>query len=292
MRKKKAFTLIELLVVISIIALLIAILMPALNRAREQAKFTVCKTNLHQYGMAMAMFLSENDDRFPESHKALFVRDNAHDNDGWCQWHNGGYDYERRIYTDTNGTRHENARVNGPLWKYLDSMDVHLCPTFRTFAVKYGKLHPSHNPDIPIDPRYSYSQNNYLGGIGYSNLDANIGVKKGGQIKNPSRVLLFVEETIWTIPGYATHVLNDTCFWPRHPNDPSGINIGDCIATYHNTSLGKKDEGWGNGVYVDGHVDLNSMLEERVYSWGTVSNSFMLSWPKGRIPADNAYWPG
>ena len=289
MRTKRGFTLIELLVVISIIALLIAILMPALNRAREQAKFTVCKTNLHQYGTAMVMYLSENDDQFPRSYRSIFVRD-TRDGDGSCQWHNGGYDYERKIYTDSSGTRHENANINGPLWKYLDTMDVHLCPTFRTFALKFGNLHSGHNPDIPIEPQYSYSQNNYLGGVGYGSLNTYIGVKKGTQAINPSQVLLFVEETVWKIPGYATHVLNDTCFWSRHPKDISGINIGDCIATYHNTSMSQRNEGWGNSVYVDGHVDLNSTYEDHVFSWGTVSNSFKLSWPKGRIPADNAYW--
>lgn len=287
MRTKRAFTLIELLVVISIIALLIAILMPALNRAREQAKFTVCKTNLHQYGTAMVMYLLENDDIFAVSYNALFVLDSS-DVDGWCQWHNGGYDYERKIYTDPSGTRHENAKINGPLWKYLDNMDVHLCPTFRIFAMKYGDMHSNHNPDIPIEPQYSYSQNHYLGGVRWGTSDY-LGVRKGGQIKNPSQVLFFVEETLWTIPGYATHTLNDTCFYARHPKDPS-VHIGDCIATYHNTSISKKDEGLGNGVFADGHVEVNSAYDDHVYPWGTVSNSFKLSWPKGRVPADNAYW--
>ena len=55
------FTLIELLVVISIIALLIAILMPALNRAREQAKATSCMSNLKQMTTAMAMYAEAHD---------------------------------------------------------------------------------------------------------------------------------------------------------------------------------------------------------------------------------------
>ena len=289
MRNRRAFTLIELLVVISIIALLIAILMPALNRAREQAKLTVCKTNLRQYGIAMVMFLSENDDVFEESHEILFVQSSS-DVDGWCQWHNGGYDYERRTYTDTSGVRHENDKINGPLWKYLDNMDVHLCPTFRPFALKYGNLHSGHNPDIPIEPQYSYSQNHYLGGKGTSAQHKYIGVRKGGQIKHPSQVLLFVEETLWAIPNYATHTLNDTCFYAHHSNDPHYTNIGDCIATYHNTSIAKMDEGLGNGVFADGHVELMSAYDDHVFPWGMVSNSFRLSWPRGKVPADKAYW--
>jgi len=56
---KKAFTLIELLVVISIIALLVSILLPALNQARERARRTVCASNLHQTFIALSSY--END---------------------------------------------------------------------------------------------------------------------------------------------------------------------------------------------------------------------------------------
>ncbi len=58
---RKAFTLIELLVVISIIALLIAILLPALSGARDSAKSIQCKSNLKNYGVAQAAYQAEND---------------------------------------------------------------------------------------------------------------------------------------------------------------------------------------------------------------------------------------
>ena len=61
----RAFTLIELLVVVSIIALLIAILLPSLKKARDQAKDTVCRSNMHQLGLAVGYYATENRDRLP-----------------------------------------------------------------------------------------------------------------------------------------------------------------------------------------------------------------------------------
>ncbi|MHB9071533.1 MAG: DUF1559 family PulG-like putative transporter [Sedimentisphaerales bacterium] len=57
--QKKAFTLVELLVVISIIALLLAILMPSLNKARESAIKTTCKSNIKQIGLGLYMYVSD-----------------------------------------------------------------------------------------------------------------------------------------------------------------------------------------------------------------------------------------
>ena len=63
--KKRAFTLIELLVVIAIIALLLAILMPGLNLAKQKAKKLVCLSNHKQIGIGLTSYTVDNDQKFP-----------------------------------------------------------------------------------------------------------------------------------------------------------------------------------------------------------------------------------
>src|ERR1700748_2068170 len=60
MKRNRAFTLIELLVVVGIISVLMAVLLPALNRARMQAKAVTCTANMHQVAMAIVMYSADH----------------------------------------------------------------------------------------------------------------------------------------------------------------------------------------------------------------------------------------
>ena len=80
-RCKKAFTLIELLVVIAVIALLLSILMPGLQKAKEKGQAVICQSNLRQWNLLVGFFLADNKGIFPD---ADWNNDNRTDPHG--QW--------------------------------------------------------------------------------------------------------------------------------------------------------------------------------------------------------------
>lgn len=68
MNHRAAFTLIELIVVIAIMAILASLLLPALSKAKEAGRGTACLSNLHQIGLALQIYVSENKNRLPVMH--------------------------------------------------------------------------------------------------------------------------------------------------------------------------------------------------------------------------------
>ena len=283
MQKKNAFTLIELLVVIAIIGMLLAIIAPSLQLAKERAQFIYCKVNLRSYGLTMKIYLNENDDKYPESKTSMFNGDAGGSNGlpviPWrCQWH------DERISPENN------PGFAGPLWPYMDSQKAHMCPTFKKFARVHGSSHPGHDASIPIEPQYAFSQNVFLGRwVTRNGILQPLAVGKESEVINPANVLVWVEETIWLIPGWAGWVLNDTCFFSRHDDD--NTQWGDFIATYHNTSLAKPNDGEGNAVFVDGHVELLDPYYTVDLAGGKQARAgFIHSWPlRGKLSPNSPY---
>lgn len=74
--QRKGFTLIELLVVISIIAVLMSVLLPALGKVRDQARSVVCRTNLGQLGMGLSLYIEDWNNCIPWAHGDPYDEDN------------------------------------------------------------------------------------------------------------------------------------------------------------------------------------------------------------------------
>jgi prepilin-type N-terminal cleavage/methylation domain-containing protein len=114
--KLRGFTLIELLVVIAIIAILAALLLPALARAKSKALRTQCFSNQHQIGLGFAMYVNDNADNFPL-------------HNGWAA--EGGQLPPSPDLTDPNANPYyggTQTQAERPLNTYVQDVNTFHCP--------------------------------------------------------------------------------------------------------------------------------------------------------------------
>jgi len=226
-RHTTGFTLIELLVVVAIIALLIAILLPSLGKAREKAKLTKCLSNLRQIGLAAFMYQGENGGYFPSP--AGDATSGGHPED-WIYWQCAA------PYGAWAAPGRDPSK--GALVPYMGgsfSPKPFICasdPLTRTPAA-YTPYQFSYtaNCNVFVTPK-----DTKIAPIRYQNMRA------------PSNKLELVEEDYMAI--------DDACFAPQNWAAGNGLNI---ISVYHDkTTSNIKDQNYGKGVanFVDGHSEL------------------------------------
>jgi len=236
-RAAAGFTLVELLVVIGIIAVLMSILLPSLNRAREQARQVQCLSNMRQIGNALVMYTQNNKLLMPGGGEP------AQKKWDWIWWDvTGGF-----------GDLSESAIV-----PYLANRPVNpayfRCPSddAENHLSVYGGRYPY---------KYSYTMNAYMSdnSRAYNNLKVKANFKIT-MIKKPAQKVLFIDENERTA--------NDGLWVPGADSD-----YVDQLADRHEVRKDvKKKVGRGNCAFADGHAqltdrnyahDANNVLPER-----------------------------
>ena len=281
MRRSNAFTLIELLVVISVIAILLAILLPALGKAKNLAQGAACKGNLKNYCYAIAMYADDNDGRFPVPERCYFSQTATYPVEAGLtspihlRWCNG--DLDLKSYPEYGST----------FFRYLANARAFICPAFKTMAVRNSEDHFYAADAARLKkyrPWYNYTMNAYLG-------SENSGVQKSRvrkimEVKRPATTFSFVEESALVDTAYNVSGLNDTFMVPgddamiagwfakvgSNPRlvvpGPEGVGaFWDVIGGVHNAPSGNLLGGRGNCAFMDGHIDAHLRRDTFYYAY-------------------------
>jgi prepilin-type N-terminal cleavage/methylation domain-containing protein/prepilin-type processing-associated H-X9-DG protein len=188
--RKEGFTLIELLVVVAIIAILMAVLMPAMSRAREQGKRAVCLSNVKQFGVSWVLYADDNDQKIVNS--CTIENSEGHDDKTepcWMYFHNN-WDTQQRI----DGVR------RGAMWPYVKQLKIYKCPTGIRGEVNTYAIVDAMNG--AISPMRSFSKQ--------------LMIKNKTQIKRPGERIVYVDEGKTSVQSWTIHYDQES-WWDAPP---------------------------------------------------------------------------
>jgi prepilin-type N-terminal cleavage/methylation domain-containing protein len=252
MDKRRGFTLIELLVVIAIIAILMAILMPALNRVREQGKRAVCLNNMKQLQLAWIIYSDENEDSLVNGEAynggdglaPIPIGGSRHPGERWWTGDDVAPDYQ-------NGEQlpkevQLRAIEAGALFPYCPNLKLYKCPTGVRGEMRTYSIVDSMN-GIPRSGTYRTVSGMDVGVIVRRTA---LWIKNTAEIRQPHNRAVFLDEGRVTPDSYATHYVNERWWDPPHVRHGTGtcLSFADGHSEYWKWK-GKKTRDTGNMVH-------------------------------------------